>query len=56
MIFRKKIVLVCSVHFHFIFIYGDKIPADHFKDEITPSIKSNFRIKFSQDVEMNHVR
>ena len=39
--------------FYFI---GDKIDADCYKDEITPSLKTNGRLKFSQDVETNHVR
>ena len=35
---------------------GDKISADHFKDEIAPSLKANNRLKFDQDVALNHVR
>ena len=56
MFYRNIIVIVWSVHFlsSFYFI-GDKIAADCFKDEITPSLKSNDRLKFSQDVLLNHV-
>ena len=39
--------------FYFI---GDKIDADCYKDEITPSLKTNGRLKFSQDVAMNRIR
>ena len=34
---------------------GDKIAADHFKYEITPSLKANYWLKFSQDVALNVV-
>ena len=35
---------------------GDKIAAGYFKDKITPSLKENDRLKFSQDVALNNVR
>ena len=35
---------------------GDKIAAGSFKDEITPLLKANDRLKFAQYVAMNHVR
>ena len=38
------------------FFDGDKISVDCFKDAITPSLKANVRIKFAQDMAMNHVR
>ena len=37
-------------------LIGDKISVDCFKDAITPSLKANVRIKFAQDMAMNHVR
>ena len=43
------------IFFSFFFV-GYKISADYFKDEITLSIKSNDRLKFDQDVTMNHMR
>ena len=39
--------------FYFI---GNKIDADLLKDEITPSLKANYGLKFSQDVASNHAR
>ena len=33
----------------------DKIDADHFEYEITPLLKENDRLKFSQDVALNPV-
>ena len=39
-----------------LFFIGDKIAANNFKDEITPSLKSNDRLKFAQDVALNSVR
>ena len=33
-----------------------KIAAGCHKDEITPSLKTNYRLKFSHYVEMNNVR
>ena len=38
------------------YLIGDKISADHFKDEITPLIKANDGLKFVPDVALNHVR
>ena len=34
----------------------DKISADQFEDEITPSLKTNDGLKFSQDVALNRVK
>ena len=42
-----------SYEFYFI---GDKITADFFKDEITPSLKANDQIKFARGVLFNNVR
>ena len=39
-----------------LYFIGDKFSADRFKDEITPSIKENDRVKISHDVALNHVR
>ena len=47
--------MLCSLSYSFYFV-GDKIDDDCFKDEITPSLKSNDRLKFFQDVAMNHLR
>ena len=41
-----------SSEFYFI---GNKIAADCFKDEITPSLKANDRLKFAQDMALNNV-
>ena len=38
--------------YEFYFI-GDKIAADNFKYEITPSLKANARLKFYQDATLN---
>ena len=35
---------------------GDKIAADHFKDEIAPLLKANNRLKLAQYVALNNVR
>ena len=45
--------MLCSFSYAFFFI-GDKITADRFKDEITPSLRANYRLKFAQDVALNH--
>ena len=45
----------CSVSYTYSFV-DDKISVDCFKDDIIPSLKANYKHKFSQDVEMNHVR
>ena len=37
------------------YLVVDKVDADYFKDEITPFLKTNDRIKFDQYVAMNHV-
>ena len=37
------------------YLIGGKISADHFKDGITPSLKANDKLKFAQDVALNHV-
>ena len=42
----------CSLSYEFYFI-GDKIAADNFKYEITPSLKANARLKFYQDATLN---
>ena len=42
----------CHLHFYFV---GGKISDGIFKDENTPSLKSNDRLKFSQDVALNRV-
>ena len=57
MLYRKIRVLVCffSLSSEFLFI-RDKIVADHFKDESTPFLNSNDRLKFDQDVAFNRVR
>ena len=34
---------------------GDIIDADNFKNQITPSLKANYRLKFAQDMALNHV-
>ena len=47
--------MLFSLSYAFYFV-GNKTAADRFKDEITPLIKSNRRLKFAQDVAMNHVR
>ena len=44
----------CSLSYTFYSI-GDKISADYFKDEVTPSLKTNDKLQFSPDVEINHV-
>ena len=38
------------------YVIVDKIAADSFKDEITPWLKANDRLKFSQDVALNNAR
>ena len=47
--------MFCSLSSVFYSI-GDKIDADCFKYEIIPLVKANDRIKFDQDVTLNHVR
>ena len=47
--------MFCSLSSEFYFI-GDKIAADCFKDETTPSLQSKDRLKFNQDVALNHIR
>ena len=47
--------MLCSFSYIFHFI-GDKIAVDNFKDEITPSLKADYRLKFYQDVATNSVR
>ena len=48
-------LVFCSFLAVFYFL-GDKIAADHFKNEITSLLKANYRLKFAQNVEMNWVR
>ena len=47
--------MFCSLLYAFHFV-GDKIASDSFKDETTPLLKSNDRLRFSQDVAMNNVK
>ena len=47
--------MLCSLSSEFYFI-GDKSYVDNLKDEITPSLQANDRLKFSQNVALNHVR
>ena len=42
-----------SYKFYFI---GDKNAVDYFKEEITPSLKANYMLKFAQDVALNNIR
>ena len=51
---NKSNCVLCSLSSTFYFI-GDKIYADHFKDEITPSLRANESPKISQYVAMNRV-
>ena len=39
-----------------IFFAGDRISAGTFKDAIIPPLKANYRLKFDQDIAMNHAR
>ena len=39
-----------------LYFIGDKISADCFKNEISPLLKANYRLKFYQDVALVHVR
>ena len=52
---RKSCCVLFSLSYYFNF-FGGKISAGCFKDEITPSLKSNNRLKFYQDVAMNRAR
>ena len=52
---NKSDCAFCSFSSAFYFI-GDKIDADCFKDEITPLIKANYRLKFAQNVALNNWR
>ena len=47
--------MFCSLSSIFYFV-ADKISADCFKDEIKPSLKENYRLKYDQDVTMNSVK
>ena len=53
---KKKDSCVLSSFLSELFFIGDKIAVDCLKDEITPSLKSNERLKFAQDVALNNVR
>ena len=56
MFYRKLRVIVCVFSLSSVFYFiGDKIAADIFEYEITPSLKANDGIKFSQDLILNHV-
>ena len=46
--------MFCLLSSSFYFI-GDKIAFDCFKDKIKPSLKSNYRLKFSQDVALDRI-
>ena len=46
--------MICSLSSAFYFI-GDKISADCFGDNNTLSLKENDRLKFTQDLALNHV-
>ena len=52
---NKSSCVLCSLSSALFFI-GDNISADRFKDEITSSLKANYRLKFAQDMELNCVR
>ena len=52
---NKSSCVFCSFSSAFYFI-GDKHSADRFKGEIIPPLKANDRLKFAQDVALNHVR
>ena len=55
-ILQKTIACVFySLSYEFYYI-GNKIADDHFKDDITPSLKANYRLKFAQNISFNHVR
>ena len=48
---------MCFFSFLYSFFFiGNKFSADRFKDGITPSLKANDRLTFSQDVALNYVR
>ena len=38
------------------FFVGEKVAADYFKDDIIPLLKIKSRLKFDQDVVLDHVR
>ena len=52
---NKSACVFCSLSSALFFI-GDKIAADCFKDKITPLLKANDTLKFSQEVALNHER
>ena len=57
MFYRKIIVHVCYVHCHLHFTsLMTKNGADHFKYEIAPSLRTDYRLKISQDMAMNRLR
>ena len=57
MFYSKITVLICYVHCHLKFyLIGDKISAGCFKDEITPSLKANDRLRSAQDVTFKNVK
>ena len=47
--------MFCSLSY-FVVVVADEIATDCFKGEITPSFKANYRLKFAQNVAMNHVK
>ena len=49
----KSTCVLCPLSPTFYFI-GDKISAQNFKDEISPSLKTNDWLKISQDVALNN--
>ena len=57
MFYRKLRVIVCVFSLSSVFYFiGDKIAADIFEYEITPSLKANDRIQFDKGVVLNHVQ
>ena len=52
---KNKSVCVFHSLSYVLFFTGDKISAGCFKYEITPSLKSNGRLKLSQDVALHHL-
>ena len=52
---NKSSCVLCSLSSAFYFV-GDKIVASRFLNESKSSIRENYRLKFSQDAALNHVR
>ena len=51
---KECLCVMCIVICIFLFWRGSF--SDHFKDDISPSLKSHDRLKFDQDVAINNVR